>query len=72
MVKWTKLAGQMYLDLESGDVELRYGQDEWFQTKLGNIKGTKVFDDILKSYGTKEGKRIRQRAAIAISKSIKY
>lgn len=70
--EWTKLAGQLYVNLMTGDVEMRYGEDQWFRKKLGNIKGTKVFDSVYESYGTKKGKKIRLRAAIAISKSMKY
>jgi len=70
--RWTKLLGQLYLNLDTGDVELRYGEDQWFRKKLGNIKGTKVYDDIIMSYGTKKGKIIREKAAVVILKSIRY
>ena len=56
----------------TGDVEFRYGEDQWFKKEIGNIKGTKVFDSVLESYGTKDGKKIRLRAAKSIIKSISY
>ena len=70
--RWTKLAGQLYLNLDSGNVEMRYGEDSWFKKKLGNIKGTKVYDAVITSYGKKEGKKIRLRAARAVMNSIEY
>lgn len=69
---WAKLAGQVYLNLSTGDVEVRYGEGGWHKTDLGNIKGTKVYDAVISTYGTKDGKKIRERAAIAIMKSISY
>lgn len=70
--RWTKLAGQLYLNLDTGDVEMRYGEDQWFKKKLVNIKGTKVYDAVITSYGKKIGKKIRLRAARAIINSIGY
>lgn len=70
--EWTKLDGQMYLNLSTGDVQLRYGENEWFKKDIGNIKGTKTFQKILDTYGKKEGKNVRKAAARAIVKSITY
>jgi len=70
--RWTKLAGQLYLNLDTGDVEMRSGEDQWFKKKLGNIKGTKVYEAVITSYGKKEGKKIRIRAANAVMNSIEY
>ena len=70
--RWTKLAGQLYLNFDTGDVEMRYGADGWFKKTLGNIKGTKVYDAVIMSYGKKEGKKIRIRAARAVMNSIEY
>ena len=69
---WTKLAGQLYINIRTGDVQFRYGEGGWFKKDLGNIKGTKVYDAVYESYGTKEGKKIRLRAAKSIIKSIGY
>lgn len=70
--KWTKLAGQLYLNIDTGEVEMRYGEDHWFKKTLGNIKGTKVYEAVVTSYGKKEGKVIRERAARAVINSIQY
>jgi len=51
---------------------MRYGEDQWFKKKLGNIKGTKVYKAVITSYGKKEGKKIRTRAARAVMNSIEY
>ena len=70
--EWTRLDGQLYLNISSGDVEFRYGEGGWFKKDIGNIKKTKLFKQILDTYGKKEGTRIRKAAARAIIKSIKY
>ena len=70
--EWTKLDGQLYINLSSGDIEMRYGEGGWFKKNLGNIKGTKTFQKILDTYGKKEGKNVRKAAARAIVKSITY
>lgn len=70
--EWTKLDGQMYINLSNGDIEFRYGEAGWFKKNIGNIKNTKTFKKIIDTYGKKEGARVRKAAARAIIKSIKY
>ncbi len=70
--EWTRLDGELYLNLSTGDVELRYGEGGWFKKNINNIKKTKLFKQILDTYGKKEGLRIRKAAARAIVKSISY
>ena len=72
---WTKLSGQLielsvYLNLSNGDVQFRYGN--LFKSTKTNIKGTELYDAVVKSYGTKEGQKIREKAGAAIIGSIKF
>ena len=69
---WIKLAGELYLNMSTGDLQMRYGPSGWHKTKLGNIKGTTTFNSVVSTYGTPKGKSVRLRAAQAIMKSIKY
>jgi hypothetical protein len=68
----TNLAGKLYLNTKTGDVEMKYGAGNWHTQKLGNIKSYPIFQRILDSYGKPEGKKIRMAAAAAIMKNIKY
>ena len=66
----SKPAGQIYIDKGSGDIIMMYGHGNWHRRVITNIKGTKMFTDIINSYGTKEGAMKRKRLALAISRSI--
>lgn len=63
-----KLHKNMFLE-SSGNVYMLYGG--WHKTNLGSIKDTNIFSEILRTHGKKEGKVVRQRASIAIMKSLR-
>ena len=66
--KAIKLYGELYMN-PSGDVYFLYGG--WHKVPVGNIKGTKVYDSIVETYGTKKGIAVRKTAAYSIVKSVK-
>ena len=72
MGDWTKLDGKMHLNTKTGDVEIRYGSDDWFKQPLGNIKGTNAYQRVMDTFGKKEGLKTRKAVAQAVMKSIQF
>jgi len=64
----TRLYGQLYINRETGDIVYRWGG--WHNIKITNIKGTKAFQKFKETYGTKEGKKFRERLALALIRSV--
>ena len=66
-----KLDGQLYMR-KNGTLYIQYGKNGWFKKELGSLKGTRVYKDVMDSYGTKKGALIRKKVAMAVMKSITY
>lgn len=54
----------MLVNLDTGEVEHHLGK--WQEISYGNISGTDLFKSIKNSYGTSEGKAVRERASLTL------
>ena len=56
--------------LKDGTLYMQYGKNGWFKKELGSLKGTRVYKDVMDSYGTKKGVLVRKKVAYAVMKSL--